>query len=66
MPEVAGDAAMLVDPQDSDQIVKAIQKILDHEDVKNSLIRKGLERAKAFSWETMAGNVLKIYHEVRI
>lgn len=64
MPEVAGDAAMLVDPLDVDQIVKAIQKILDHEDVKNSLIRKGLERAKAFSWETMAGNVLKIYQKV--
>jgi len=64
MPEVAGDAAMLVDPQDVDQIVKAIQKILDHEDVKNSLISKGLERARAFSWETMAGNVLKIYQEV--
>ena len=53
MPEVAGDAALLVDPFNEDSIAEAMAKVLD-ENVRKDLILKGRERAKAFSWNQAA------------
>jgi len=61
MPEVAGDAALLVDPFDIDSIADAMVKILD-EDTRKSLIEKGKTRRNDFSWDTAAmqwWNVIK-------
>lgn len=53
MPEVARDAAMLVDPFDEDAIAAAMAKVLD-EDVRKELIAKGRLRANDFSWDHAA------------
>ena len=53
MPEVAQDAALLVDPFNEDAIAGAMAQVLD-EEVRASLIAKGRERAKAFSWDRAA------------
>lgn len=64
MPEVAGDAAILVDPSKPEEITTAIKKILEDEDLYQKLCIKGMERAKQFSWRNMAANYLKLYEEV--
>lgn len=64
MPEVAGDAAELVDPANPSQIVNAISKILTNSQHRDELISKGYDRASKFSWMEMAHNYLKLYREV--
>jgi glycosyltransferase involved in cell wall biosynthesis len=51
MPEVAGDAALLVDPFDIDSISDALHKIATDANLRQSLIEKGRERRKMFSWQ---------------
>jgi glycosyltransferase involved in cell wall biosynthesis len=58
MPEVAGEAAVLVDPKSSDSIREGISKSLEDSQL---LIRRGEERVKDFSWEKVAGETLKVY-----
>jgi len=62
IPEVAGDAAILVDPTSLDSVVKGIDKALED---KNDLRKRGLERAKDFSWEKTAEETLKVYREFK-
>lgn len=56
MPEVAQDAALMVDPFNEDSIADAMVKVLD-EKVRQQLVEKGSERAKDFSWD-QAANVI--------
>jgi glycosyltransferase involved in cell wall biosynthesis len=51
MPEVAGNAALLVDPFSVDSIADAYQKMANDEALRSSLIEKGRERRKMFSWQ---------------
>lgn len=53
MPEVAADAALLVDPFDVESIADAMEKILD-ENLRNTLIEKGRRRREDFSWDKAA------------
>ncbi|TAI47149.1 glycosyltransferase family 4 protein [Flagellimonas allohymeniacidonis] len=65
MPEVAGeDAALLVDPLDTSQITKALITVIEDEMLTKLLVEKGIQRAKHFSWEAMAKNVLELYENV--
>lgn len=65
MPEVAGkDAALLVNPLDTSQITKALINVIEDESLTQLLIEKGIQRAKHFSWEAMAKNVLELYENV--
>ncbi|MEI8084868.1 MAG: glycosyltransferase family 1 protein [Paludibacter sp.] len=66
MPEIAGDAAAIVDPLKPEQIVEAIQKILSNQAYCNELCEKGMARAKDFSWKRMAEKNLELYKEVYI
>jgi len=66
MAEVAGDAALLVDPYNIDEIAKAIYKVLTDQNLRENLIKKGLKQAKQFSWEKTAKETLKVYKEVYI
>lgn len=54
MPEVAGDAAILVDPQSVEQMADAMQKLWTDEPFRQSLIAKGREQRARFSWEQTA------------
>ncbi len=54
LPEVVGDAALTVDPYDEDAIAAALQRIIEDSEIRNSLTRRGLERAAQFSWNRTA------------
>ena len=62
--EVAGDAALLVDPEDEDDIAAAVRRIVEDSDLRESLRRKGLRRSIEFSWEEAARKTLKVYEQV--
>jgi glycosyltransferase involved in cell wall biosynthesis len=50
-PEVVGDAGLLVNPNDVDDLVDAFYRVLTDEYLRNEMITKGLEQAKKFSWD---------------
>ncbi len=64
LPEVAGDAAILVDPMDVQAIVKALCHLQNHPAYREELRNKGLARAKLFTWEMIAEQVAKVYEKV--
>jgi glycosyltransferase involved in cell wall biosynthesis len=64
LPEVAGDAALLVDPYDPEAIAEGIYQVLTDEDLRRSLRQKGLARARQFSWESAVRRVRDIYVQV--
>lgn len=66
IPEVAGDAAYLIDPYDMEDMAQAMEKVLEDHDLAASLRAKGQERAKAFSWEKSARQTLEVYQECLI
>jgi glycosyltransferase involved in cell wall biosynthesis len=64
LPEVVGDAALLVDPRDAEAIAGAIERILTDGELRRSLIKKGLGRAHEFSWERSVRRIRDVYLEV--
>ena len=64
MPEIAGDAAYLINPYKTEEITEAINKLLFDSVLTANLIKKGYIQSQKFSWNAMAKNVLKIYEEV--
>ena len=61
MPEVAGDAAVLVDPRDTDGLAAAIARLLRDEALRDRLREAGIARARQFSWEATARRTLDAY-----
>ncbi len=64
IPEIAADAALLVDPMDTDALVAAIQTALSDSDLRQALVEKGLRRAQQFSWERTAFETLDVYRKI--
>jgi glycosyltransferase involved in cell wall biosynthesis len=64
LPEVAGNAAMLVNPENVFDIARGIREVLLDENLRSELIRRGHEQVRRFSWATAARQVLDIYQEV--
>ena len=65
LPEVVGDAGLLVPPTDSDALARALRSILNNPSNANTLGRAGLERVKKFfTWESAARSLTSVYHEV--
>ena len=64
IPEVVGDAGLLVDPYDTDAIAGAILRLLTDEPLRRDLIARGLARASLFSWERTAREVLSVLNQV--
>jgi glycosyltransferase involved in cell wall biosynthesis len=63
LPEVTGDAAVLIDPYDPAAIAGGIERVLTDETLRRDLRRKGLARAQQFSWEQSVRRVREIYKE---
>jgi glycosyltransferase involved in cell wall biosynthesis len=63
IPEVIGDAGVLVDPLRISDIREAILKLLQDSSLRSSFREKGIQRAKEFTWERAAQETLKIYQE---
>jgi glycosyltransferase involved in cell wall biosynthesis len=64
LPEVAGDAGLLVPPGDSDAIACALERILTDDGLRHDLARRGLARAGQFSWEACAAQHVDVYRAV--
>ncbi|MBX3012369.1 MAG: glycosyltransferase family 4 protein [Caldilineaceae bacterium] len=63
LPEVVGDAALLVNPQDNEEIAVAMHRLLTDDELHAELREKGLKRAACFSWETAAQSTLDVYRK---
>ena len=64
MPEVAGEAALLIDPQETGQLSAAMTKVLTDPILALEMGRKGLAQARKFSWEKAAAETLAVIKKV--
>ena len=64
LPEVIGDAGLLVDPHDVSAIAAALTRLIDDEQLRADLKQRGLTRAAQFSWEHTAKLTLAAYRAV--
>lgn len=66
MPEVAGDAAVLVDPTSVDEIRQGLERLMTDANLRNELRERGSIQARLFSWERTARQTVDVYHEVLV
>lgn len=64
IPEVVGDAGLLFDPENTDELTDILTTLAEDSSQRERLIAKGRERAKAFSWDKTVAQTLGIYREV--
>ena len=64
LPEVVGDAALLVNPRDEEEIAVAMHRLLTDDALHAELREKGLQRARTFSWDKAAQRTLAVYRQV--
>jgi glycosyltransferase involved in cell wall biosynthesis len=64
LPEVCGNAAWYIDPENVDSITEGISRVLTDSMLQSSLIQKGLEQAKLFSWERSAQEHIKVFEDI--
>ena len=66
LPEVAGDAALLVDPTDTESIAAAIRRLLEDDGLRRSMAERSLAQAARFSWPRTAAETLAVYREMAV
>jgi glycosyltransferase involved in cell wall biosynthesis len=64
LPEVVGDAALLVDPDDRGQLADALARIASEEALRERLRERGMERARRYSWDETARLTVEVYERV--
>lgn len=64
LPEVAGDAALLVSPLDASEIAAAMRRLLEDDELWRTLQARGAARARAFSWEQTANRTAELYRRI--
>jgi glycosyltransferase involved in cell wall biosynthesis len=64
LPEVVGDAGLLVDPLESEQMAAALERRILDEGLRADLRRRGLERTAGFTWEAAARTLVDVYRRV--
>jgi glycosyltransferase involved in cell wall biosynthesis len=64
LPEVVGNAAVLVNPENVFEIMRALHRVLLDQGVRDRIRQRGYEQAKKFSWDDSARRILQIYQEV--
>ena len=64
MPEVTGDAAILIDPYNVESIAAGIERVLNDPALSDALRAKGIARAREFSWERSVARTREVYQEV--
>ncbi len=63
-PEVGGDAALYVDPHNPTDIAEKVRQAVEDQALREMMIRRGLERAREFTWRRTAERTLQVYEEV--
>ena len=64
LPEIAGEAALLVDPKSTDEIVAGIERLLLSPSLREELIRKGHRQARRFDWEQSAKQTWRFFERI--
>jgi glycosyltransferase involved in cell wall biosynthesis len=64
LPEVAGDAALMVDPYDVAQIAEAMERLLVDQDLAYALRQRGLAQAARFTWQACAAKTCQVYEHI--
>lgn len=64
LPEISGEAALLVDPEDAADLAAGIERIISDDKLRRKLIDRGLKQAKAFSWMVAARETINVYKSV--
>ncbi|MFH0939953.1 MAG: glycosyltransferase family 1 protein [Planctomycetota bacterium] len=64
LPEIVGDAGLLADPASVESIAAQVERMITDDALRHECARKGLERAKLFSWDKAAAQCLQIYDEI--
>lgn len=64
LPEVVGDAGIMINPWDKEELSEMMYKVLSDSGLRNKMRNKGLEQSKRFSWSRTAEKVLRVYEEV--
>jgi len=64
LPEVVGDAGILVDPGDVEGLASAMVRVLTNSELQESMRQKSLKRARFFSWDKLARETLEVYNQV--
>ncbi len=65
LPEVVGDAALLVDPENITALVEAMRSVLLNDELRDNLRARSLQRAKVFTWRKTANETLAVYQKIR-
>ena len=64
LPEISGDAALLVDPADVTSIAAGLDRLMDDQELREQLRQKGLARCREFTWEKAVEETWKVYQEL--
>jgi glycosyltransferase involved in cell wall biosynthesis len=64
LPEVVGNAAVLVNPENVFEVMRALHRVLLDQPLRDKLKMRGYEQAKRFSWDASARQILRTYHEI--
>ncbi len=64
LPEVAGDAALMVDPTNLDALIAALDRLISSETLRHDLTTRGLVRARTFTWERSAQQLNDLYRRL--
>jgi glycosyltransferase involved in cell wall biosynthesis len=65
LPEIAGDAALAIDPNDPEAWCEAMYRVLTDDHLRARLVERGSQRVQHFRWDTTARQTLQAYHQVR-
>jgi len=64
LPEVAGNAALSIWPEDIEALANALWRVIDDSALRNELRQRGFEQVKRFTWQKAANTLLEIYARV--
>jgi len=64
LPEIGGDAALYTDPKSVESFIKSIDMIDKNQELKKSMIKKGLIQSKKFSWDKTARDLIDVYQRI--
>jgi len=62
--EVAGDAALLIDPQRPEELSHALDRVLTDSELREQMVVRGLKRARKFTWQETAARTLEVFARV--
>jgi len=65
LPEVVGDGAIKIDPCKIEELTYVIRKVLEDNELRNDLIKKGVKQAKKFDWNKTVKEILKIFYKIK-